>query len=122
MEQYNVIANQPIVIDNGSGVIKAGFAGDEIPKCNFRNNVSRPKHSKIMAGALEGDTFIGQIAEDNRGEQTNPQIVTDIKVILGPSSRAISGTILQTTIQFLDFVSRKCSWSRILDLVSAICQ
>jgi len=67
MEQYNVIANQPIVIDNGSGVIKAGFAGDEIPKCNFRNNVSRPKHSKIMAGALEGDTFIGQIAEDNRG-------------------------------------------------------
>ena len=69
MEQYNVIANQPIVIDNGSGVIKAGFAGDEIPKCNFRNNVSRPKHSKIMAGALEGDTFIGQIAEDNRGEQ-----------------------------------------------------
>ena len=69
MEQYNVIANQPIVIDNGSGVIKAGFAGDEIPKCNFRNNVSRPKHSKIMAGALEGDTFIGQIAEDNRGKQ-----------------------------------------------------
>ena len=68
MEQYNVIANQPIVIDNGSGVIKAGFAGDEIPKCNFRNNVSRPKHSKIMAGALEGDTFIGQIAEDNRGK------------------------------------------------------
>jgi len=67
MEQYNVIANQPIVIDNGSGVVKAGFAGDEVPKCNFRNSVSRPKHSKIMAGALEGDTFIGQIAEDNRG-------------------------------------------------------
>ena len=80
MEQYNVIANQPIVIDNGSGVIKAGFAGDEIPKCNFRNNVSRPKHSKIMAGALEGDTFIGQIAEDNRGEHINLGMVTDTKV------------------------------------------
>ena len=67
MDQYNVIANQPIVIDNGSGMVKAGFAGDEIPKCNFRNSVSRPKHEKVMAGALEGDTFIGQIAEDNRG-------------------------------------------------------
>ena len=67
MDQYNVIANQPIVIDNGSGVVKAGFAGDEVPKCNFRNSVSRPKHTKIMAGALEGDTFIGQVAEDNRG-------------------------------------------------------
>ena len=32
MEQYNVIANQPIVIDNGSGMVKAGFAGDEVPK------------------------------------------------------------------------------------------
>ena len=62
-----MIANQPIVIDNGSGVVKAGFAGDEVPKCNFRNSVSRPKHTKIMAGALEGDTFIGQVAEDNRG-------------------------------------------------------
>ena len=67
MDQYNVIANQPIVIDNGSGMVKAGFAGDEIPKCNFRNSVSRPKHEKVMAGALEGDTFIGQVAEDNRG-------------------------------------------------------
>ena len=32
MEQYNVIANQPIVIDNGSGMVKARFAGDEVSK------------------------------------------------------------------------------------------
>ena len=31
------ITNQPIVIDNGSGMIKAGFAGDPIPKINFPN-------------------------------------------------------------------------------------
>lgn len=67
MDSYNVIANQPIVIDNGSGMVKAGFAGDEIPKCNFRNCVSRPKHLKIMQGALEGDSFIGNSAEDHRG-------------------------------------------------------
>lgn len=57
MEPYDVIVNQPVVIDNvrkiiileltnqrlrfflikGSGVIKAGFAGDQIPKCRFPN-------------------------------------------------------------------------------------
>ena len=25
--------NQPVVIDNGSGILKAGFAGDDKPKC-----------------------------------------------------------------------------------------
>ena len=32
MEPYDVIVNQPVVIDNGSGVIKAGFAGDQVNK------------------------------------------------------------------------------------------
>ena len=56
---YDVIANQPVVIDNGSGIIKAGFAGDQTPKCRFPNYVGRPKHTRVMAGALEGDLFIG---------------------------------------------------------------
>lgn len=29
---YDIITNQPVVIDNGSGVIKAGFAGEQQPK------------------------------------------------------------------------------------------
>ncbi|KAF6022133.1 ACTR1A [Bugula neritina] len=67
METYDVIANQPIVIDNGSGIIKAGFAGDTIPKHCFANYVGRPKHTRVMAGALEGDIFIGPKAEEYRG-------------------------------------------------------
>ncbi|XP_078499780.1 alpha-centractin [Lissotriton helveticus] len=67
MESYDVIANQPVVIDNGSGVIKAGFAGDQIPKYCFPNYVGRPKHIRVMAGALEGDLFIGPKAEEHRG-------------------------------------------------------
>jgi centractin len=46
--------NQPIVIDNGSGVIKAGFAGEDSPSVYFPSIVGRPKHVKIMAGAIEG--------------------------------------------------------------------
>ncbi|PAV63702.1 hypothetical protein WR25_07810 [Diploscapter pachys] len=64
---YDVIANQPVVIDNGSGVIKAGIAGQQQPSVKFANFVGRPKHLRVMAGALEGDVFIGPKAEEYRG-------------------------------------------------------
>lgn len=59
--------NAPIVIDNGSGTIRAGFAGEEIPSCYFPSFVGRPKHPRVMAGGLEGDVFIGQRAQEFRG-------------------------------------------------------
>ncbi|KAK2706529.1 beta-centractin-like [Artemia franciscana] len=64
---HDIIINQPVVIDNGSGVLKAGFAGDQVPKCHFPNYVGRPKHVRVMAGALEGDIFVGPKAEEHRG-------------------------------------------------------
>ncbi|KAF7306938.1 Actin-related protein [Mycena indigotica] len=51
----------------GSGTIKAGFAGQDQPKCFFPSFVGRPKHFRIMAGALEGDHFIGKKADAYRG-------------------------------------------------------
>lgn len=59
--------NVPIVIDNGSGTIRAGFAGEEVPSCYFPSFVGRPKHPRVMAGGLEGDVFIGQKAQELRG-------------------------------------------------------
>lgn len=59
--------NAPIVIDNGSGTIRAGFAGEDLPKCYFPSFVGRPKHTRVLAGALEGDVFIGKRAEELRG-------------------------------------------------------
>jgi centractin len=68
MDQYEeVIANQPVVIDNGTGLMKAGFAGEESVKCTFPSYVGRPKHKRVMAGAAEGDVFIGNKAEEMRG-------------------------------------------------------
>ncbi|KAF4623383.1 hypothetical protein D9613_001833 [Agrocybe pediades] len=66
-EYDDVLTNQPVVIDNGSGTIKAGFAGQDHPKCFFPSFVGRPKHVRVMAGALEGDTFIGRRAQEFRG-------------------------------------------------------
>ncbi|CAG8495467.1 4522_t:CDS:2 [Acaulospora morrowiae] len=67
MEYEDVLMNQPVVIDNGSGVIKAGFAGEEIPKCFIPSYVGRPKHVRIIAGAVEGKVFIGRKAQELRG-------------------------------------------------------
>jgi len=66
-EYEDVLTNQPVVIDNGSGTIKAGFAGQDHPKCFFPSYVGRPKHVRVMAGALEGDVFIGRKAQEFRG-------------------------------------------------------
>jgi len=62
-----LITNQPVVLDNGSGSIKAGFAGGDKPKCEFPSFVGTPKHDRVMAGALEGENFVGQKAQDFRG-------------------------------------------------------
>ncbi|KAJ2534848.1 centractin- actin- protein of the dynactin complex, partial [Coemansia sp. RSA 1933] len=51
----------------GSGVIKAGFAGDDQPKSFFSSSVGTPKHERMMAGAVEGEYFIGRRTEDLRG-------------------------------------------------------
>ncbi|VEU23262.1 DEKNAAC104385 [Brettanomyces naardenensis] len=62
------IYNQPVVIDNGSGMIKAGFAGDERPKINYSSILGTPKYTKVMPSSIsEDDTFIGNKAQNIRG-------------------------------------------------------
>ncbi len=39
-----------VVIDNGSGMCKAGLAGDDAPRSVFRTVVGRPKVPGIMVG------------------------------------------------------------------------
>ena len=36
-----------LVVDNGSGMCKAGFAGDDAPRAVFPSLVGRPKHQVI---------------------------------------------------------------------------
>ena len=38
-----------LVIDNGSGMCKAGFAGDDAPRAVFPSLVGRPKHQVNLA-------------------------------------------------------------------------
>lgn len=43
----------PIVIDNGSGMIKAGFGGDDYPCCKFWSIVCKPKFKSTMINSYQ---------------------------------------------------------------------
>jgi actin-related protein len=56
-----------LVIDNGSGLCKAGFSGEEGPRSVFPCIVGRPKTQSIMQGNEQKDVFVGQEAQEKRG-------------------------------------------------------
>jgi actin-related protein len=56
-----------VVIDNGSGMCKAGFAGDDAPRSVFPTIVGRPKMPGIMVGLDQKEVYVGEEAQNKRG-------------------------------------------------------
>ncbi|KAI3383656.1 hypothetical protein SNEBB_009244 [Seison nebaliae] len=67
MDGDKLILNQPIVIDNGTGTLKAGFAGDDKPKYQELNYIGYPKYQRAMTTSVDKENFIGSKAETFRG-------------------------------------------------------
>jgi hypothetical protein len=72
----NVLLSQPVVIDNGTASIKAGFAGSSKPKVVVATKVGRTKHQRVMpGGALEDNVdssnnqqyYCGNKLDEHRG-------------------------------------------------------
>ncbi|GLD65998.1 uncharacterized protein AKAME5_001743000 [Lates japonicus] len=57
----------PIVLDTGSGLMKAGFADQDRPNIVFPTIIGMPKYEEIMNGNLERETYIGHEAQHMRG-------------------------------------------------------
>ncbi|HTN88503.1 MAG TPA: actin, cytoplasmic 2 [Sorangium sp.] len=59
--------DKAVIIDIGSGTIKAGFVGDETPSVTFPSIVGRLRHSGVMIGQGRKSAFVGDEALQKRG-------------------------------------------------------
>jgi actin-related protein len=57
---------QALVVDNGSGMCKAGFAGDDAPRAVFPSIVGRPRHTGVMVGMGQKGKLFSFYLSSNR--------------------------------------------------------
>uniref|UniRef100_A0A8C1VE80 Si:ch211-241j12.3 n=1 Tax=Cyprinus carpio TaxID=7962 RepID=A0A8C1VE80_CYPCA len=60
----------PIVLDTGSGLMKAGFADQDLPTTVFPTVIGRPKYEEVMNGSVERELYVGHDAQHMRGVLT----------------------------------------------------
>ncbi|CAE7588408.1 ACT, partial [Symbiodinium sp. KB8] len=67
MDRMDGLEAVALVLDNGSGMCKAGFAGGESPRAVFPSIVGRPRVRACIIGMDYKDAYIGDEALSKKG-------------------------------------------------------
>ena len=73
--------NEPVVVDIGSGHLKAGFASDDAPKHLIPMVIGKPKNKALLVGMEAKNCYIGHEAKAKRNflVMNNPVVAGVIK-------------------------------------------
>ena len=58
--------SEPIIIDIGSGTLKAGFASDDAPKCIVPMIIGKPKSPGLLVGMDQKEVYVGHEAKSKK--------------------------------------------------------
>ncbi|KAF7239368.1 Actin [Varanus komodoensis] len=67
MTQPRISQLSAVIIDNGSGLCKAGLSGEQEPRVVVATIVGYPKSRSIMFGPVQRGSYVGKEAQDKRG-------------------------------------------------------
>ena len=90
-----------LIIDNGSGMCKAGFAGEDAPRTNFPAIVGRPRLQGTIVGMGQKDSYVGEEAQAMRKKKIQRKIQSPCQPEIDPRQEILRSHQPRTQVRRL---------------------